>query len=408
MLVPEQIDVEAHVGVVDRRGSVTRIEQVSLVDSREPRRLVGLEQVVGERAREEVAVDAVQHVAFRIAGREQRPRQHRAGVAGLEDAESQAALLLEPSLDVVGHDERVVRDQHDLARRLVAPPHRRGRPERDRRAPRARESHREPPPGRTASRRPSSSVMRAFSAVNSFDTPRLDPGSSVSPASGYARPSVLTPTAAPASGSRVTSSPGVAVERPLFSDEVDLRAPDARVDLHVRVALGAEEEHGGEEMVEPVADAGEHEDPCGIEPERDVERELEVGRVLRGGVPLDARACLLGGGEGVSRRGVEVPDRDRNVEPKRERVVDPAVGGDDAAHRAAPRGQRPDREPPRPRPPPRPRSTRASSAGITQIRFGGSAARLSRPLSPVRPSSPFRFRQIVVAVQCHPVVILWV
>ena len=49
-------------------------------------------------------------------------------------------------------------------------------------------------PGLTASRTPLSSATRASDAAKTFETPRLEPGSSVSPASGYSRPSVVTPS----------------------------------------------------------------------------------------------------------------------------------------------------------------------------------------------------------------------
>ena len=43
-------------------------------------------------------------------------------------------------------------------------------------------------PGRTASRTPLSRLMRAVSSTKTFETPRLEPGSRVSPSSGYASP----------------------------------------------------------------------------------------------------------------------------------------------------------------------------------------------------------------------------
>ena len=97
-------------GVEDERG----------VDLRERGRLVRLEDVAVERALEQVVVDAEQDVALWVAGGEQRSRDDLAGVAGLEDLQLEPALCLERLLHVLRDRERVVRDQHDLGRRLVA------------------------------------------------------------------------------------------------------------------------------------------------------------------------------------------------------------------------------------------------------------------------------------------------
>ena len=90
-------------------------------------------------------------------------------------------------------------------------------------------------------------------------------------------------------------------------------------------------------MIEPVADAGEDENPRRAELERGVEGELEVGGVLRGRMALDSRAAGLGGGHAALRCGIEVADCERDVEPEGVRMVDSTVGGDDgcaARHRA--------------------------------------------------------------------------
>ena len=117
-----------------------------------------------------------------------------------------------------------------------------------------------------------------------------------------------------------------------------------------------------------------------------------------GRVALDARARRL--------RRCDAPPRDAesksptassHVEPERARVLEPAVGRDHVrAARDRARGVRRGSLPAgddhhdlvRHAPP---------SAGITQIRFCGSAALLSRPLSPVAPSSPCVLR--IVAAQ---------
>ena len=69
-----------------------------------------------------------------------------------------------------------------------------------------------------------------------------------------------------------------------------------------------------------------------------VERELEIGRVLLLGMALDAGARALGDGDCLRRGGVEVPDGERDLEPERERVLEPLVRGDD--RRTERRGQR--------------------------------------------------------------------
>ena len=109
------------------------------VDLRERRRLVRLEDVAVERALEQVVVDAEEHVALWVACRQQRSRHDLAGVAGLEDLQLEAALVLERLLHGRRDRERVVRDEHDLGRRLVAPSAAGARASsaRDQRAPRA-------------------------------------------------------------------------------------------------------------------------------------------------------------------------------------------------------------------------------------------------------------------------------
>ncbi len=185
--------------MVDRRDPMLRIEHVPLVHARQPLGLVRLEEVAFERAREQVVVDAEEDVALRIAGGEQGFRHHRAGVSGLEDTKGEPALLLEGAFHVVGDVERVVRDEDDLARPVVAPAARDGDGDRHRRERGERlvtQCH-EASPGRTARRTPRSSDTCAVSPASSFEIPRVDPGSSVSPSSGYTSPPVQTPEAGP-------------------------------------------------------------------------------------------------------------------------------------------------------------------------------------------------------------------
>ena len=61
---------------------------------------------------------------------------------------------------------------------------------------------------------------------------------------------------------------------------------------------------------------------------RGVERELEIGRVLRGGWRSISYAGCLGDRDRLGRGRVEVADGDRDLEAERERVFEPVVGGD--------------------------------------------------------------------------------
>ena len=105
-------------------------------------------------------------------------------------------------------------------------------------------------------------------AVKTFDTPRVEPGASVSPASGYSSPEVVTPSAAPPSGSSVTSSPGVPWSVRRAAHDVDERVADQRVQLERRVALRAEQEERRCEVIEAAARARDHEDAACSERER--------------------------------------------------------------------------------------------------------------------------------------------
>ena len=66
----------------------------------------------------------------------------------------------------------------------------------------------------------------------------------------------------------------------------------------------------------------------------EVERELEVGRVLLLGMALYAHPRCLRNRDGLGGRGVEVANRHGHVEAQRERVLETLVGGD---HRRAER-----------------------------------------------------------------------
>ena len=91
-------------------------------------------------------------------------------------------------------------------------------------------------------------------------------------------------------------------------------------------------------MVESAAAACENEDARRAHRGGEVERELEIGRVLLVGMSLDADAGGLGHGDGFGRGRVEVAHRHRHLEPEREGVLEPLVGRDDG--RAERRRQR--------------------------------------------------------------------
>ena len=193
--------------MVDRRDSVLAVELVDVGNGVEPRRRVRLEEVLLERPREQIVVEPEEDVAFRIPLRQQGAVERDAGVARLEDAQAQARFFLERGADGLRDDEGVVGDEHDLRRlgRVVAT----AATDQRKRRQKEREPLHAGVPGLTASRTPLSSATRASDAAKTFETPRLEPGSSVSPASGYSRPSVVTPCAAPWSAWRESSSPGV-------------------------------------------------------------------------------------------------------------------------------------------------------------------------------------------------------
>ena len=109
--------------MVDRRHRVARIDLVARIDEIEPFRGVWLEEPLVERPREQVVVDPEEDVALRVPLRQQRPVDHLAGVATLQDRQLQPALLLERGLHLLRDRERVVRDEHDLLALAPRPPH---------------------------------------------------------------------------------------------------------------------------------------------------------------------------------------------------------------------------------------------------------------------------------------------
>ena len=164
---PGPVVDEADVTVVDRHEVVASVQIVGAVDLYERGRGVCVEQLPGERARQEVVVHAEEDVTLGASRREERAIQRRPGVAVLQDPQLQAGLLLEGGLRRFGDGERVVRDEDDRAGRRRGQSDARG----DDRDHQGRSDDDEPPhdlllsssaawaPGRTASKTPRSSVM---------------------------------------------------------------------------------------------------------------------------------------------------------------------------------------------------------------------------------------------------------
>ena len=160
------------------------------------------------------------------------------------------------------------------------------------------------------------------------------------------------------------------------------RAPSARGSRSARGRGGG----ASEEVVEAAGRARDDEHPAGAEGDGLVERELEVGRVLGAGWPRTRTPSRS------SRASVSAPIESRS--PITTSISSPSSSArsapPSAASTVAPRGTSTTG--------PRPAATTTtsgsctrSSAGITQVRFCGSAAR-SRPLSPDARSSPIRSR----------------
>ncbi len=294
------------------------VEHVALVHPVEERRLVWLEQIALESARQEGVVEPEEDVALRIPRGEERLGHELARVARLEDLELEAARRLELPPDVVRDHERVVRDEDDFGRRVAAAAaaghaHEEHGPKSGLATDCCKRSH-VSPPGRTARRTPRFTVMVADSPTKTFETPRLEPGWSVSPSSAKASPSVRTPSAGPCNAKSESSSPPSPVSVRVAADDVRSRGPDVRIELDPRVARRGEKQEQREQVIEPVADPGEDDDPSRTKLHGRVERELEIGGVLVGRVALDASSRGLRSCDRLGCSRVEVADSERDGE----------------------------------------------------------------------------------------------
>ena len=244
-------------------------------------------------------------------------------------------------------------------------------------------------PGRTAARTPRATVTGALGRRRRSRRPARA-GSSVSPRNGIGE----------SVGDDTCTRPVQREQRDQLARRTRERARRharrgrvrgrAARRARARVALVTEQEQPCKQVVEAAARIGDDHDACGTEPERAVERELEVGRVFRLRVTLDAATGRLDRGE--ARRVTESKsptatvdleserERARRHPRRRRRLVAPAgrrsltvgCGTPAATTTMVPCSP----------------CTR-SSAGITQIRFAG-RRRGEPPSQPGCPSSPYR------------------
>ena len=197
---------------------------------------------------------------------------------------------------------------------------------------------------------------------------------------------MTTPVAGPPTARRLRSSPGDPRRARSPRTTWTSASPTIASSSIAAYALGPEQEQRAEQVVEPPLRARDDEDPAGADAHGLVEGELEVGGVLRLRVAHDAGACRLGSGERVR---VDTESRSpittSTSSPSAVGAVEPAVRRDDgrrAGHGDRGAGPRGDDDDVR-------FGHARSSAGITQVRFCGSAAR-QPPSQPGCPSSPVR------------------
>ena len=216
--------------------------------------------------------------------------------------------------------------------------------------------------------------------------PGSSPASSVWSCSGYSRPEVRHALGRPAEREERQELARVAVEHPLAADDVHERVADERVELDLLVALRAEQEKRPREG--------------GRGGRRRSRRRGRAARRVRAPRRARARGRSRPSGQGARRRG-----------PRPLRAAASASGETESRSPITTSTSSPS-ESARSRPPsaattagaagtattgPGPEATTTtsgsitrSSAGITQVRFCGSAAR-QPPSQPGRPSSPVRW-----------------
>ena len=230
-------------------------------------------------------------------------------------------------------------------------------------------------------------MIRASAAAKTFETPRVVPGLSVSSCKRILEPARRDACGRAVHGQQRDEVAGRARQRPRPTDHRDPVAVQIRIDRRRRITGVGEQQDRAEQVVEPAAGAADDEDPRGLERDGSVERELEIGRVLGGRVPLDDRSRRFGGREPGGRDRVEIADRTIDAEPEREPTVDACVCRDHIGAARAARARLQGRDALRQRR----RRSRLPRAYLRWhypdqvLRVGGAS---SHPLSPVVPELP--------------------
>ena len=105
-------------------------------------------------------------------------------------------------------------------------------------------------------------------------------------------------------------------------------APPCLDDVEVVEGRGAEGAEGGNRVVEPVTGAGEQDEAARADGEGLGDGQLGVGGGLVGGVRAH-HGVFVGPRQAAGRHRVEVADERVGRQPRGERVIEAAVGGDD-------------------------------------------------------------------------------
>ena len=325
----------------------------------------------------------------RVPGGEQRSRHDLARVACLEDPQRQAALRLERLLHVLRDRERVVRHQHDVGRLSSSPPH----PATASATPSASATERLVTlchlalPGRIARRTPCSTAMRARrvreDVGDAAARPRLERLSSQRVDEAFG--SHIFGRAV--DGEERDELAGRALEDALAADDVDARLaeeahrPAQRAYRSEARRSGVDSRWSSRPPPTPARGCG-----SGSSRPRRRARARDRSRPSRAGCRSMRTPGCLCHRDRLGRGGVEVADCDGDLEPERQRVLETLVRRDDGGterHRERARGAGGS--------PPATTTTISSdtpsSAGITQIRFCGSAA-LRAALSARLPELP--------------------
>ena len=206
--------------------------------------------------------------------------------------------------------------------------------------------------------------------AKTFDTPRVEPGARVSAASGYSSPVVVMPAAAPGRGHECDDLARGPREPSLAAHDVDERLADEGVELETRESIRSELEERGEQMVETAARARDDEHAPGAEGDRlSSASSRSVASFATGCRTIRApalSAATTAASDAESRSPITTSTSSpsasaRSRPPSAATTVawrGTATAGPDPAATTTTSG-----------------SITRSSAGITQVRFCGSAAR---------------------------------